>query len=56
MKPAVTAPIDEFLAGIVPAKRRSDAARLLDLMSRVTGEPPELLYGKAIGFGRYHSA
>lgn len=46
--------VRDYLAGITPAKRRVDAERLLDLMSRITGESPHLNYGNAIGFGQYH--
>jgi hypothetical protein len=48
----VTASIQEFLDGIVPATRKRDAATMLDLMQRVTGQPPELSRS-AIGFGSY---
>ena len=41
------------LDGVTPPKRRADAAKLLDLMSRATGESPRL-YGSVIGFGHYH--
>jgi hypothetical protein len=46
--------VRDYLETVTPAKRRMDAERLLDLMSRVTGEPPALEYGTIIGFGRYH--
>ena len=42
-----------YLAGVTPEKRRRDAERLLELMARVTGEPPQL-WGSIIGFGQYH--
>ncbi len=40
------------LDGVAP-KRRQDAEKLLELMARVTGEPPRL-WGSVIGFGQYH--
>lgn len=45
--------IDEFLAQVVPAKRRRDAEAMLVLMREVTGEDP-VLTGSIIGFGSYH--
>jgi hypothetical protein len=35
-------------------ERRKDATSLLDLMTRITGEEPEVWGGNTIGFGRYH--
>jgi hypothetical protein len=42
-----------YLDGVTPEKRRRDAQKLLELMARVTGEPPQL-WGSIIGFGHYH--
>ena len=42
-----------YLDGVTPEKRRRDAGKLLELMARVTGEPPRL-WGTIIGFGQYH--
>jgi hypothetical protein len=42
-----------YLEGVTPQKRRRDAEQLLELMARITGEPPQL-WGSIIGFGRYH--
>jgi hypothetical protein len=42
-----------YLDGVTPEKRRRDAGKLLELMARATGEPPQL-WGSIIGFGRYH--
>ena len=44
---------DAFLATIPSATRRRDAATLIELMRRVTGNEPEFR-GKAVGFGTYH--
>ncbi|WP_426120115.1 DUF1801 domain-containing protein [Kocuria sp. LHG3120] len=46
-------PVEEYLAGVTPAKRRADAERLLPLFSRVTGQPAEM-WGTIVGFGQYH--
>ena len=44
----------EFLASIPDEGRRADAQTVCDMLSRVTGKPPEM-WGKAIvGFGRRH--
>lgn len=45
--------VESFLAAIPSAVRRRDAARMLELMGRVTGEPPRVS-GKMVGFGTYH--
>lgn len=44
--------IEAFLATVEEAKRK-DALTLIELMHRVTGQPP-VLSGSMIGFGRYH--
>jgi Domain of unknown function (DU1801) len=45
--------IQAHLDGVTPEKRRRDAQTLLELMGRVTGEPPHL-WGGIVGFGQYH--
>lgn len=45
--------IASFIAAIPEERRRADARSLVDLMGRVTGEPP-VLWGSMVGFGRYH--
>ncbi len=45
--------VQEYLLGVTPAKRQRDAQTLLELMGRITGEPPRLS-GSIIGFGSYH--
>src|SRR5512133_1982673 len=45
--------IQAHLDGVTPEKRRRDAQRLLELMSRVTSETPRL-WGSIVGFGQYH--
>jgi Domain of unknown function (DU1801) len=45
--------VQTYLDGVTPEKRRRDAEKLLELMSRVTGQTPQL-WGTIIGFGHYH--
>lgn len=44
--------VDEFISRVAPAVRRRDAATLVALMRRVTGDEP-VLWGTIIGFGDY---
>jgi hypothetical protein len=41
------------LDGVTPEKRRRDAEKLLELLTRITGESPRL-WGSVVGFGQYH--
>ncbi len=46
--------VEQFLASVEDGQKYADCKRLLDLMGRLTGQPP-VMWGKAIvGFGRYH--
>lgn len=45
--------VEEFVAAVQPARRREDAAALIDLMQDVSGHEPEM-WGTIIGFGRCH--
>lgn len=45
--------VPTFLEGVTPAKRRRDAEVLVELMQRVTGEPPRMWGSSIVGFGRY---
>lgn len=45
--------VQAYLDGVTPDKRRRDAARVLELLARVTGQQPEISKGM-VGFGRYH--
>lgn len=45
--------VDAYLAGLASARRRREAATLLDVFERVTGELPRLWGPSIIGFGRY---
>jgi hypothetical protein len=45
--------LEQLLDHVVPAKRRRDAETMLELMGRVTGEPP-VVDRSAVGYGSYH--
>lgn len=45
--------VDEFLE-TVSEKRRAEAYQLIDLMQRITGEPPRMWGPSMIGFGSFH--
>lgn len=45
--------VDEYLLG-VSARRRDEAAVLIELMQRVTGQPARMWGPSMIGFGSYH--
>ena len=45
--------VDEFIAAVTPAKRRRDAATMVDLMREVTDREPEM-WGTIVGFGSCH--
>ena len=44
----------DLIGEIEKDHRREDAENLLDLMSRVTGEEPQMWSSDTIGFGQYH--
>ncbi|NMR19394.1 DUF1801 domain-containing protein [Cellulomonas fimi] len=46
--------VDAFLDQVPSEVRRRDADRLVDLMRRITGEPPRMWGRSIVGFGRYH--
>ena len=46
--------VEAFLASVENETRRRDARTVLELMQRVTGEPPRLWGPSIVGFGRYH--
>jgi hypothetical protein len=50
---AVDPEVTAHIAQVSPAKRRRDAATLLEVMRRVTGTEPTL-HGSIVGFGTYH--
>ncbi|WP_066298302.1 DUF1801 domain-containing protein [Arthrobacter luteolus] len=46
--------VGAYLEAVVPAVRRRDAATLLEMMTRITGESPAMWGPSIIGFGAYH--
>lgn len=50
---ATDASVQGFIAGLEPDRRREDAARLLAMYERITGEPAKLWGPAMIGFGEY---
>ncbi len=46
------ASVGEFLAG-VDAARQADCAKIVEIMSRVTGEPATMWGASIVGFGQY---
>ncbi len=47
------ADVQEFLASVSNHHRREDARTVLEIMARVTGEPPKMWGDSIIGFGQY---
>ncbi|WP_264030356.1 DUF1801 domain-containing protein [Cellulosimicrobium sp. SH8] len=46
--------VEAFVASVENPVRRRDAQRLVELMGRVTGEPPRMWGPSIVGFGTYH--
>jgi len=42
-----------FLAQVEPVRRREDAHVVLDMMQKITGEPPKMWGPTMVGFGEY---
>ena len=42
-----------YIAALPDAKRRADAEQLVEMMQRISGEPPRMWGATMIGFGRY---
>ncbi len=55
---ATTVPTDgdvgAFLAAVPDDVRRRDAHTLVELLQRVTGQPPVMWETSIVGFGSYH--
>jgi hypothetical protein len=51
---ATNVSVGAFLAAVESAERREDAARLVAMMSRVTGEEPKMWGPGIVGFGSCH--
>ena len=49
-------PVEAFLEQVQHPVRRRDASTLVDLMTRVTGQPPRMWGSAIVGFGAYHYA
>jgi hypothetical protein len=52
-KPTTTHP-DDFIASVRDPARRADAAALVPIFQRATGEKPVMWGPSIIGFGKYH--
>jgi Domain of unknown function (DU1801) len=48
-----TKSVELFLSGVKPGRRQREAAAMLDLMKRLTGEQPVMWGPSIIGFGAY---
>lgn len=48
------ASVESFINSVDNETRRLDAISLLNLMKRITGEPPKMWGPSIIGFGEYH--
>jgi hypothetical protein len=48
------ADVDEFLATVADPVKRSDSARLVELLTAASGEPPAMWGTSIIGFGSRH--
>ncbi len=48
------ADVGAFVAGVEHDVRRRDAETMVELMQRVTGEPPRMWGPSIVGFGSYH--
>jgi len=51
---ATAVSVDTFLAQVEPEQRGADARVIIDLMTRISGEPATMWGPSIIGFGRYH--
>ena len=47
-------PVEEFLAGVEPERRREEGRRLVEIMTEVTGEDPVMWGTSIVGFGDLH--
>lgn len=46
--------VERLIEGVEDPARRGDCRTLLEMMSRVTGEPPRMWGPGMVGFGSYH--
>jgi hypothetical protein len=49
-----TLSVDDFLAAVSPEDRRQDCQTLVDMMSRLSGEPARMWGPSIVGFGVRH--
>lgn len=48
------ASVEAFLNSVTEGKKREDSFKILEIMSRITGEEPKMWGTSIIGFGSYH--
>jgi len=48
------ADVAAFVAGVADAGQRADTAALIEILSRLSGEPPKMWGSSIIGFGTHH--
>lgn len=48
------ASVEDFLASVPEDQKRADSLKLLEVYSRVTGEPAKMWGSSIVGFGQYH--
>ncbi|MEI6478372.1 MAG: DUF1801 domain-containing protein [bacterium] len=46
--------VDEYLATLSDPVRLADAKQLLEIMGKLTGQPPVMSYATIVGFGSYY--
>ena len=46
--------VDDFMKGVESETKRDDSRRLIDMMTKLTGEKPYMYGPSIIGFGSYH--
>ena len=46
--------VEDFISSIENKTRRDDGFRLLEIYSKITGEPAKMWGGSIVGFGKYH--
>ncbi len=46
--------VENYLSTISDPSRRADCESLIELLGRVTGQPPVMWGATIVGFGRYH--
>lgn len=46
--------VESFLKGVADEQQRQDSFTLIEIMKKVTGEPPKMWGPSMIGFGQFH--